>query len=242
MTTAQKITPAKVTANSSKRRLSREQREQQIVEKAIKHFTRYGFAGSTRKLAHELDVTQPLLYRYFPNKEALVSRVYNEVFNVRLNWEANLTNRSLPLTERMCRFYGEYAQIMLSEAWIRLFIFAGLTRKGLNTNYLNRLRVRVFIPVLTEVRHEFGITEPRTPAELEHEIELVWALHASIFYLGVRKWIYGLKIPKDIDSLVRMQVLSFLHGAPEVMAGLRRQIVPTFPPTRKTARGNPDAD
>jgi AcrR family transcriptional regulator len=47
------------------RRLSPEEREQQIVEKAIQHFTRNGFGGSTRELARQIGVTQPLLYRFF---------------------------------------------------------------------------------------------------------------------------------------------------------------------------------
>lgn len=221
MVTTRKTTVQKPDVAVGARRLAPEQREQQIVEKAIEHFTRHGFAGSTRELARELGVTQPLLYRYFPSKEALIDRVYNEVFSWHPNWEADLTNRALPLTERLYRFYSEYAQVILREEWIRIFIFAGLTREGINTKYLSRLRSRVFVPVLIEVRHEFGIADPASSAELEQQIELVWALHASIFYIGVRKWIYGMKIPKDIDRLIRTQVSSFLHGAPQAMAGLR---------------------
>jgi AcrR family transcriptional regulator len=223
MAKALKSAASKPGAAPTVRRLAPEQRERQIVEKAIKHFTRHGFSGSTRELARELGVTQPLLYRYFPSKEALIDRVYNEVFSWCANWEVDLTNRAMPLTERLQRFYSEYAQVILREEWSRIFIFAGLTREGINTKYLSRLRSQVFLPVLAEVRHEFGIPEPRTSAELEHEIELVWALHAGIFYLGVRKWIYGLQIPKDVDLLIRTEVTSFLHGAPHVMAELRRK-------------------
>ncbi|MGH8632117.1 MAG: TetR/AcrR family transcriptional regulator [Burkholderiales bacterium] len=205
------------------KRLSPEDREQQIVAKAIEHFTRQGFAGSTRELAREIGVTQPLLYRYFPNKEALVDRVYKEVFSWGPTWEAGLTDRAVPLVQRLYRFYGDYSKVILREEWIRIFIFAGLTREGINTKYLNKLRSRVFLPLLEEIRAEYGIPEPRTAAELETEIELVWSLHASIFYLGVRKWIYGLRIPKDIDALIRREVDAFLHGTPEVMKALRRE-------------------
>ncbi|WP_176400660.1 MULTISPECIES: TetR/AcrR family transcriptional regulator [Pigmentiphaga] len=204
------------------RRLAPEQREQQIVAKAIEHFTRYGFAGSTRELAREIGVTQPLLYKYFPSKEALIDRVYSEVFSWQSSWETDLTDRTVTLAERLYRFYSDYAQVILREEWIRIFIFAGLTREGINNKYLSRLRTRVFLPVLIEVRHEYSIPEPRTAAELESEIELVWALHASIFYLGVRKWIYGLKTPKDIDALIRTKVNVFLHGAPQEMSEFRR--------------------
>src|SRR5262245_19931908 len=179
--------PSKQADVSSTRRLAPELREQQIVEKAIQHFTRHGFAGSTRELARQIGVTQPLLYRYFPSKEALIDRVYAEVFSWRPAWETDLTDRSVALDQRLYRFYGEYSRVILWEEWIRIFIFAGLTREGINTKYLSRLRSRVFLPVLEEVRHEFGVAEPRHPVELETEIELVWGLHASIFYLGVRK-------------------------------------------------------
>ena len=129
----------------------------------------------------------------------------------------------MPLVERLYRFYGEYSKVVLREEWIRIFIFAGLTREGINTKYLSKMRSRVFLPLLEELRAEFGIPVPRTAVELEAEIELVWGLHAGIFYLGVRKWIYGMKIPKDVDALVRRKVDAFLHGARAVMAAQRRE-------------------
>ncbi|OJU91473.1 MAG: TetR family transcriptional regulator [Burkholderiales bacterium 66-5] len=223
------IKPAsrKRVATTGTRRLAPQEREQQIVEKAIEHFTRHGFAGSTRELARELGVTQPLLYRYFPNKEALIDRVYHEVFSGYPNWEGSLTDRALPLVERLHSFYTEYARVILREEWIRIFIFAGLTREGINSKYLSRLRTRVFLPVLAEIRHEFGIADPETPTQLEHEVELLWAFHASFVYLGIRKWIYGLKIPKDIDGLIKTQLTSFLHGAPETMRQIRGTMVPS---------------
>jgi AcrR family transcriptional regulator len=204
------------------RRLSTEEREKQIVAKAIQHFTRHGFNGSTRGLARELGVTQPLLYRYFPSKEALIDRVYDEVFDNNPAWENGLADRSVDLRERLQRFYIAYSSVILREEWIRIFIFAGLTKEGINNRYLSKLHARVFVPVLKEVRHTYGISEPSSNEVLDAEVELVWGLHASIFYLGVRKWIYGLKIPKDIDALIRAKVDAFLAGAPAVMQGMRK--------------------
>jgi AcrR family transcriptional regulator len=205
------------------KRLLPEEREQQIVEKAIEHFTMHGFSGSTRELARKIGVTQPLLYRYFPNKEALIDRVYNEVYKWNPEWEVVLTDQSLPMSERMRLFYQDYAHVILREEWIRIFIFAGLTRQGINIKYLDKLRTKIFLPVLEGIRHEYGITEPTTPDELEAEIELIWSLHASIFYLGVRKWVYNLPIPDDIDALVTRKVDAFLRGSPAVMKSLRKQ-------------------
>lgn len=213
---------AELETSTITRRLSAKEREKQIVEKAVQHFTRHGFAGSTRELARELGVTQPLLYRYFPSKEALIDRVYAEVFDTSPTPESVLSDRSIPLNKRLHQFYIEYSAIILREEWIRIFIFAGLTREGINKKYLNKLRAKVFVPVLEEVRHSFGISEPVNSEILDAEVELVWGLHASIFYLGVRKWIYGLKIPKDIAGVIRAKVDTFLSGAPTVMQEMRK--------------------
>lgn len=204
-----------------RRRLQPEEREQQIVQKAIEHFTRNGFAGSTRELAKQIGVTQPLLYRYFASKEDLIERVYSEVFQWRREWERQIADRSIPLAERLYAFYLDYASVILREEWIRIFIFAGLTREGINNKYLNKLRTRIFLPVLAEVRAEFGLDDPRDAAEQEAEIEMIWSLHAAIFYLGVRKWVYGLKVPANLEAVVQQKVDMFLHGAPATMRKLR---------------------
>ncbi|SPA42896.1 Transcriptional regulator, TetR family [Cupriavidus taiwanensis] len=222
---AEEDTPVKAS-----RRLLPEEREQQIVKKAIEHFTRNGFGGSTRELARQIGVTQPLLYRYFQSKDALIERVYNEVFQWRPGWEGQIADRSLPLTERLHAFYLDYSSVILREEWIRLFIFAGLTHEGINKKYLSKLRSKVFLPVLAEVREEFGIPAPRNAAETEAEIEMIWSLHAAIFYIGVRKWIYGLKVPTDMDAVIRRQVDMFLNGAAAAIRAMR-----TGPPSAATS-------
>jgi len=199
------------------RRLSPEVRENLIVQKAIQHFATYGFSGSTRELARQLDVTQPLLYRYFPSKEALVDRVYEEVFRWDASWETLIKDRSEPLQSRLVRFYISYANVILRREWIRIFVFAGLTREGINDRYLGKLRERVFVPVIAEIRHANGMAPSSNETITEVELELIWSLHASIFYLGVRKWIYDLPVTEDIDTLVGQLVDAFLNGGPHVM-------------------------
>ena len=95
------------------RRLALEVRERQIVLKAVDHFATHGFSGSTRELARQLGVTQPLLYRYFPSKEALIDRVYEEVYQWDTGWEKLIKDRSVPIQERMVRFYSSYAVVIL---------------------------------------------------------------------------------------------------------------------------------
>jgi AcrR family transcriptional regulator len=199
------------------RRLAPELRERQIVLKAIDHFATHGFSGSTRELARQLGVTQPLLYRYFPSKEALIDRVYEEVYQWDTSWENLIKDRSMPIQERMVRFYSSYASVILRREWIRIFIFAGLTREGINSKYLSRLRERVFLPVMAEIRSAYDLPASSSTKQREIDLELIWSLHASIFYLGVRKWIYGLPVSDNVEDHIARQVDAFLNGVPEAL-------------------------
>ncbi|MFB9125765.1 TetR/AcrR family transcriptional regulator [Paraburkholderia dipogonis] len=212
------------------RRLAPEEREQQIVDKAIDHFATHGFSGSTRELAKQIGVTQPLLYRYFPSKEALIDRVYNEVYQWDPAWEKLIADRSIPLQERLCTLYTAYSHVILRREWIRTFIFAGLTREGINTRYLDKLRERVFRPVMNEIRETYKLPTPTSAAAQEAELELIWSLHASIFYIGMRKWVYGLPVPRDLDAHVERQIDAFLNGTPAALKKLNQTVAP-----RKTA-------
>jgi AcrR family transcriptional regulator len=214
------------------RRLAPEVRERQIVLKAVDHFATHGFSGSTRELARQLGVTQPLLYRYFPSKEALIDRVYEEVYQWDTSWEKLIKDRSVPIQERMVRFYSSYAVVILRREWIRIFIFAGLTREGINSKYLARLRERVFLPVMAEIRSAYDLPAPTGARQREIDLELIWSLHASIFYLGVRKWIYGLPVTDDIDVHIARQVDAFLHGVPAALEHASKDAARSKPPAK----------
>jgi AcrR family transcriptional regulator len=204
-------------------RLAPEEREQLIVQKAIRYFAEYGFGASTRDLAKEIGVSQPLLYRYFPNKQALADRVFEEVYLSRWNpeWEEILADRKRPLAERLHQFYQQYSKVILQRDWIRIFIHAGLSREGINSRYLTRLRERIFNVVLAELRREFKVAEP-TEQQYEDEIEFVWGLHAAIFYVGMRKSVYGLPVPQDIERLIDQKLQAFLASAPSVLKNIRK--------------------
>lgn len=212
-------TPA---ARTPRRRLSPADREEQIVEKAIAVFSESGFTASTRDLAKALGVTQPLLYRYFPTKEALIERVYDEVFFRPWNneWEEWLSDRSSPLEDRLRHYLKDYARFITRSNLVRLHMYAGLANNELIHRFIENLRESHFKTIARELRHEYGLPEPAGPAEEDDEIELIWASHSSIFYMGVRTWIYGVAPPGDIDLTIDMLVDSFLFGAP---AALRRR-------------------
>ena len=209
----------------SRHRLSPEDREEQIVRKAIDVFSQSGFTASTRKLAKALGVTQPLLYRYFSTKEELIDRVYDEVFFRPWNaaWEEWLSDRSSPLADRLRRYFRDYAAFVTRSNLVRLHMYAGLTKNTLIHRYIEDLRESHFKTIARELRFEFNIPDPVNAEEEEDEIELVWATHSSIFYFGVRKWIYDFAPAQDIERVIDVLIDGFLLGAPATLRARRGQ-------------------
>ncbi|MCX4199158.1 TetR/AcrR family transcriptional regulator, partial [Methylobacterium organophilum] len=109
------------------RRLAPEARERQIVEGAVAYFAEVGLDGHTRELARRLGITQPLLFRYFPTKAALIERIYAEVYLKRWDpaWEATVRDPALPVLERFRRFEIDYQRRIDDYAWLRIFVSAG---------------------------------------------------------------------------------------------------------------------
>lgn len=229
---------APVSAAKPRRRLAPEDREHEIVQSAISFFAKHGFEASTRDLAKELGVSQPLLYRYFPTKEALVDRVYEDVFVRRWNpeWEEWLADRTHALDQRLKRYLKDYAHFVLRGEWVRIFMYAGLSRAGVNQRYLSRLRERHFLLIAREMRFTYGIPDPANSEAEEEEVELIWAMHSSVFYIGVRKWVYDLAAPRNIDRLIDMRVDAFLQGAPAVLLADRREAASVVTPAAASKR------
>ena len=88
----------------------REARIEKIIAGAAQFFSEHGFGGQTRELSSSLGIAQPLLYRYFPSKQALIHRIFEEFFEKRWNgnWQALILNESLSIEARLRRFYSEY--------------------------------------------------------------------------------------------------------------------------------------
>ena len=108
-----KVSQSKKSVKSKKqtkrKRLSREEREKQIISEAVRYFSEVGFGGQTRELARRLGISQSLLFRYFPTKDDIIKRVYEEVYLSRWKpeWETLLSDRSRPLSDRLNQFYHE---------------------------------------------------------------------------------------------------------------------------------------
>ena len=204
------------------RRLSAPEREAHIVQEAVHFFAEVGFGGDTRELAKRLGVTQSLLYKYFPNKEALINRVFDVVYMGRWNpfWESVIHDRSVPLQDRLTRLYLEYAKAALTRDWVRIFMFSGLRGESINSRYLTVLRQRILEPIAAELRHEFGLPDVTAVPLKSAEIELVWGVNARVFYFGQRQWIFDVPVQDDLPALISLTVEHFLAGARVVLPRL----------------------
>jgi AcrR family transcriptional regulator len=201
----------------AKTRLSPADRERQIIDGAIAYFSEVGFSGQTRELSKRLGITQPLLYRYFSNKQALIDRVYQTVFEGRWNpgWIALLQDRKIALRDRLIEFYRQYSEATYRPEWIRIYMHAGLSIPNLNQRYIKLVRRELMPVYCRELRHYCGIK--KVDAEIsDDEMEFVWSLHGGIFYYAVRQHVYKIRTTVSFMSKVEFAVDNFLAGSKTV--------------------------
>jgi AcrR family transcriptional regulator len=201
-------------------RMAPQDRERFILENAKRFFAERGSAGQTRELARRLGITQSLLYRYFPSKEALVERVYEKWFTDYWNpeWESWITDRSTSLEQRLLRFYDDYTQLVYCAEWVRLFVFSALDGLDHHTRFVLRNRERLYSRIAAELRHEQGMPTLDQIPMTEFEIEQLWGMHATTFYIGQRRWLYHLPVPNDVCGIMAARVRAFMAAAPQQIA------------------------
>mgnify|MGYP001597897281 CR=1 FL=1 len=195
-------------------RLTPVEREQQILSGAIKYFAEFGFEGKIRNLAKQLGVSQGLIYRYFPSKDALVDRVYQVVFLNRWNeeWNKNLRDRKRPLHERLTWLYKSYFSTVDSYDVIRISLSSAMRGEKIGINYLEYVRLGLIIPIAEEVRAEFNLPSPgERPISILEE-QVIYSLHATFLYSLTRKYVYGFNISSDPEFLIEVFVDSFFNS------------------------------
>ncbi len=221
-------------------RIKPEERYREFVSKAVELFAEVGFDAGTRELAQRLDVTQPLLYRYFPSKGDLISAVYKEIYLDRWKpgWSGMIEDESEPLRTRLQHFYEDYTETIFTPEWLRIYMFAGLRGVDINARYVVNVETDLLMPMARAVRRELGL-DPDAPIRPE-EVELFWTLHGGIFYYGVRKVVYGFACPIGKEQMIANAVAAFLDGAASVMRGFAAEdaSAPTAPSTRRRSPGS----
>ncbi len=186
---------------ASRRRMTVADREHHIISGAISFFAENGFNAQMRDLATAIGVTHTLVYHYFPTKQALLDRVYLEVFEGRwkTEWETLLDNRKLSVEEKLTCFYIDYAQCVLTRDFVRLLIFSGLTDRSITDRFFGLLGERLFPRLIRETRRYRGSRSRARPTVREHE--LLMGLHGGVFYGGLRWFVYAQAVHPDQPEL-----------------------------------------
>jgi len=178
-----------------------------ILDAAIEFFAEKGFTAQTRELAVRLGISEPLIYRYFPTKDALIHRVFQEVIESRWDaeWAMLLSDRAIPLRQRLIDFYERYLDAIDDGIWIRIVMYASLDGLDMTRQY-----------IAGHVDEVMGIiaTEARASTELGQEIdpELMWHLQSTLIYYLVRKHIHLTSVNEDRAAVVAMAVDAFVDG------------------------------
>ena len=211
-----------VDAPRLRKRLTNAERERQIVAGAIRFFSDRGLDGQLRDLAKNIGVTHALLYHYFPTKQALIDRVYVELFAGLWQpaWEQLLDDPKLSVEAKFTRFYCDYAKAIFSRDFVRILIFSGLADHTIPDRFFELLRGRLFPRLIRETRRHCAVTSRAKPSA--RELELLMGLHGGIFYIGLRRWVYeqavhGAEASEHDEAYITDRVKSYLISAGKVL-------------------------
>lgn len=199
-----------------------------ILDGSIRFFSEHGLDGQLRDLARGMGITHTLLYHYFPTKQALIDRVYADLFEGRWRpeWERLLDDKTLDVETKLSRFYSDYASVILERDWIRIFIFSGLSDRYITERYFSMLGDKLFPRLVRESRKYRGLSLRGKPTA--RELELLMGLHGGIFYMGMRRWVYGHAVPDGLpeafdEHLIQDRVRGYLLSLDEVLAPARSE-------------------
>jgi AcrR family transcriptional regulator len=213
---------ASKTEHPSPRRMSPEKRERQIVNQAIAFFAKHGFEGQLRTLTEDLGITHTLLYHYFPTKADLIERVYQEVVVDRWKpeWQILLSDEDKSAEMKFVEFYIDYAKTILTHDFVRILIFSGLSDKIFSDRFFKLLQTQILPLLISETRKYCEFNHHRDTSE--KEMELLLGLHGGIFYLGVRRWIYGASFQAETyhmsdEEIIQDRVASYLLSAKHLL-------------------------
>ena len=191
-----------------RRRLLPAERERMIIDGSVRFFSEHGLGGQLRDLARGLGITHSLLYHYFPTKQALIERVYSDLFEGRwrTEWETLLDDKKLDVETKLTRFYTDYARVILERDWVRVFIFSGLSDRYITERYFSMLEKKLFPRLIRETRRHRGSASRAKPSA--REMEMLMGLHGGVFYMGIGRWVYG-HAPENGNAVAFDQ--AFIH-------------------------------
>lgn len=210
-----KVIPARRRKTAA--RLPRETRRAQVLAEAYRFFAEHGLTAQTRALADACGVSQRLLYSLFPNKAALLDAVYRAEIagSFKVIWFAELKDRSVPIEQRLTRFYREYYETVTTRRWLRLFLFASLADVAMAPAYIAAVVTHMLEIIVAEAAAARGLPMPSDRATVQ---EVGWILHGAVSHLAIRRHIYRNDNPLPPEQVIAMQVRCFLDGLGGLLA------------------------
>ncbi|UZE46932.1 TetR/AcrR family transcriptional regulator [Rhodopseudomonas sp. P2A-2r] len=192
-------------------RMSPQDRRRQILDEAADFFSQFGLTAQTRGLAAACGISQRLLYRYFPTKEALLDEVYKSAIAgpFKAVWFAELADRTIPLETRLTVFYRDYFATIFTSRWLRLFMYASLADIGMAPNYTSTVVIQLLETIMAEAAHEQSI---KLPADKDLLHEIAWTLHGALSHYAIRRHLYRFDQSVPEESVVAIHIAQFLGG------------------------------
>jgi AcrR family transcriptional regulator len=205
-----------------KRNLPAEERRRELLDAALDIFSEKGMGITIQALADRVNVTQPLVHRYFRTRADLIAGIREKIQFAHWDplWREVLTDRSRPLQDRIPDFYGLYLPHIYSARWYRSFWYAALSDPTFAQEFLARVHDELLLSIISEARFQFGFPDLECVPATPREIELVWGMHSTHVFLGIRRYVYHTLVTPDLPTTVFDQMRAYLHVVPEVMAEL----------------------
>lgn len=217
--------PAKAAPRPKSRRrrnLPAEERRRELLEAALEIFAEKGMSITIQALADRVSVTQPLVHRYFRTRADLIAGIREKIRFAHWDpaWREVLTDRSRPLCERIPDFYARYLPHIYTVRWYRSFWYAALSDPTFAQEFLARVHEELLLSIIGEARFTFGYPDLACRPAEPREIELVWGMHSTTVFLGIRRYVYHTPASPDVQTTVLDQMRAYLHTVPEVMEEL----------------------
>ncbi len=186
-------------------------RRQQILDQAIDFFATHGLNAQTRALAQACGISQRLLYRYFPTKDALLLEVYRAAIAgpFKAIWISELSDRSIKIEDRLLLFYEDYFKTIFNGRWLRLFMHSSLANGQMAPDYISDVVVRVLDLIAIEVAAEQHVALPNDKAIVR---EICWGLHGGLSHFALRKHLYRFPQAVAEQNVIAAQIALFLGG------------------------------
>jgi TetR/AcrR family transcriptional regulator len=195
-------------------RLSAEDRRKQLLETALDFFSRKGFGGTTTKeIAAAAGVTEAIIFRHFPTKQALYSAVLGyphesgELDQIIARWKVFMdANDDVGLFRTLI---DEAIQSYRRDARLkRALLFAALEghKEGLEQHRARALPVFELLCQYVARRQSEGAIRPGPPGAV------VGAIVGAAVNFGMMTQFFGFSPNADDSEVANAFLEIFLHG------------------------------